>query len=145
MKKMNKMNKNKAFTLVELMIVVAIVGILSAIAYPSYEQYVIRSKRADAMGALMNLAQAMERYKVNNYNYGISGISDVFVDQVPVDGGTAYYTLSAVPTDANTGYLLTATPTGSMSGKDTPLTLTHTGAKTWNGKNCWPESGNSCP
>lgn len=138
------MTKSRGFTLVEMMIVLAIIGIISAIAYPSYDQYVIRSKRSDGMAALMNLAQAMERFKTNNYNYSIAGIDDVFVDHVPVDGGTPYYTLSAVPTNGNAGYLLTATPVGSMAGKGQPLTLTHTGAKTWGAKNCWPEASSDC-
>lgn len=138
------MKRNFGFTMVELMIVVAILGIIVSIAYPSYEQQIIRSKRADGISAMMNLAQAMERYRVSNYNYGIADISDVFVDHVPVDGGTPYYTLSAEATDGNAGYLLTATPVGSMDGKDDALTLTHTGAKTWGAKTCWPTSGNDC-
>jgi len=36
------------FTLIEVMIVVAIVAILSAIAFPSYQESVRKSKRADA-------------------------------------------------------------------------------------------------
>jgi len=136
---------SRGFTLVELMIVVAIVGIIASIAYPSYERYVTRSKRSDGMAALMSLANAMERYKVNNYDYGISSVTDVFAGQVPVEGGDAYYILSAVPSGVgDTGYMLTATPTGSMSGKKT-LTLTHTGARTWGGDNCWPEGGSTCP
>jgi type IV pilus assembly protein PilE len=38
----------KGFTLIELMIVVAVVGILAAIAYPSYQDSVRKSRRADA-------------------------------------------------------------------------------------------------
>ena len=137
------MKRIKGFSLVELIIVVAIIGIISAIAYPSYENYIIRSKRADAMGALVNAAQAMERYKVNNYDYNVDNdISKVFATQVPVDGGTAYYTLSVRGT--NTTYTLTATPTGSMAGKDDPLTISNTGAKTWGAKTCWPEAGSDC-
>lgn len=134
---------NKGFTLVEVIIVVAIIGLLSAIAYPSYEDYVIRGKRADAMGALMNASQAMERYKVNNYDYDVgSNLSSVFATQVPVEGGDAYYDLTIESTA--TTYTITATPTGSLAGKDDPLTLTHAGVRGWGAKTCWPESGNDC-
>lgn len=135
--------KFKGFTLVEVIIVVAIIGILGAIAYPSYDNYIIRSKRADAMGALMNASQAMERYKVNNYDYNVgTNLGQVFATQVPVEGGDAYYTLSVV--SDNTTYTITATPTGTMAGKDDPLTLNHAGVRGWGAKSCWPEGGNDC-
>lgn len=39
-----QMNKQQGFTLIELMIVVAIMGVLAAIAFPRYQDYVVRSQ-----------------------------------------------------------------------------------------------------
>jgi len=141
---------SRGFTLTEIVIVVAIIGILAAIAYPSYDSQITRSKRADAMAALTNAAQAMERFRVNNYSYNVPGsdISVVFSNQVPTEGGTPYYTLSLQNVTATT-YTLVATPVNSMAGKDGPLTLTESGARTWTDKdgvlhNCWPTESSTC-
>lgn len=40
---------NKGFSLIELMVVVAIVGILAMIAYPSYQDYVTKTRIAEAI------------------------------------------------------------------------------------------------
>ncbi len=140
--KTNLKTKIKAFTLIEMMIVIAIVGIIAAIAYPAYQENIASAKRADAMSALMLASQAMERFRSNSFDYDVSSdITQVFANQVPVEGGTAYYNLSVATTA--TSYTLTATPTGSMTGKKV-LTLTNTGARTWGADACWPERGHSC-
>lgn len=134
-------SQSKAFTLIEVMIVVAILGIVASIAYPAYTEHIAKAKRADAMAALVLAAEAYERYRTKPpYSYNVA-IDQIFAKQVPVDGGRAYYNLTS--TQSATSYKITATPTGSMSGKKT-LTLSNTGARTWGSQNCWPESGNSC-
>ena len=57
------------FTLIELMIVVAIIGIIAAIAYPNYTKSVQKSRRADAMVMLANVASVEERILTKEGQY----------------------------------------------------------------------------
>lgn len=49
------------FSLLEMLIVVLLLGILSVIAYPAYQQYVLRSYRAEAVTTLLTLANRQEQ------------------------------------------------------------------------------------
>lgn len=53
------------FTLIELMIVVAIVAIIAAVALPSYFGSIRKSRRADAVNMMAQIAQAQERFRGN--------------------------------------------------------------------------------
>lgn len=119
----------KGFTLIELMIALAIVGILAAVAYPSYQNSVAKARRAEATAALLEGAQALERYYSVNGRYvdGSGNLPAVFPTRVP-DNGTAYYTIAASGTPAASSFTLRATRTGAMSGDPCgEFEINHTG------------------
>lgn len=150
--------RSRGFTLIELMITVAVVAVLAAIAIPSYNQYVLRSHRAEAKNIMLSVAQRLEQ------NYTLSGsyartqgataddidatdIAGWGLNQVPLSGAARYnITFGAgQPTAATFG--LVATPAGAQVA-DTVcgvLTLDNRNLKGANGQNnrsqvtrdCW--------
>ena len=59
------------FTLIELLVVVLIIGILAAIALPSYQKAVLRSRLTSTLVDLPALQQAQELYYMTNGKYSI--------------------------------------------------------------------------
>lgn len=127
--------RNRGFTLIELMIAVAVVGILAAIAYPSYQQYVERTRRGDAIASLMSLAQAQERHMAR-----CGGYADSITDTAtcadaglgrPATSEEGYYNLALTNIASDATYTLTATPTGAQAsdGLCSQFSLTHLGQR----------------
>ena len=100
-------NRNFGFTVIELMIVVMIVAILVALAYPSYIQYVRKSKRGDAQQLLLNWSINQEIYRSSNTSY--AGLDDL---PAPTADANYSYDFAAAPTA--TTYNLRATAQGDQ-------------------------------
>ena len=63
------MKRNAGFTLIDVMATLAVIVILAALTLPSLGQYVVKSKRAQAQAALLQLMQQQERYYSQNNSY----------------------------------------------------------------------------
>jgi len=115
------------FTLIELMITVAVVAILAAIAIPSYQDHVRKSRRAQAKADLVELGQLLERFHTVQNTY--SGFSLAF-SQSPREGG-AQYNISLDGSATSSAFKLQAVPVGGQaSDKCGTLTLDQAGRKT---------------
>ena len=114
---------NKGFTLVEMMIVIAVIGVLAAIAYPSYQKSIIKTKRTEMMTEMQNIANKIESRKLAEGNYNNIGIAS---QNFPANNPN--YTYSVAP--ATSKWVITATPIAtSIVANDGTLTLDHTGQK----------------
>lgn len=64
-----RMRLSKGFTLAETMVVLIILSVLAALAYPSYGDYVTRTRRAEGQVALMNAMQQQEHHRALHHTY----------------------------------------------------------------------------
>ena len=110
----------RGFTLIELMITVAIIGIIATIAYPSYQDHVMRTRRADAKTALLTLQQAQEKFRANCIEYADNLVTagnrvcntgtSTFSVEHGDESSQGFYDLST--TGTATTYTITATHKG---------------------------------
>lgn len=129
--KANQVTKiQRGFTLIEMMIVVAIIGILAAIAYPSYQNYVIKTKRTDMMSEMQNIASEIESRKLAQGSYSaISvGVKTDFATAYPRQGIGLYDVNISDPLVAK--WTIIARPkTSTQMASDGNLSLNYQGVK----------------
>ena len=103
------------FTLIEVMITVAIVGILAAIAYPSYQNSVLKGRRAQARTAITDLLLQEERFasQQNCYLAFTSTSAGAGTVTTPPTPATACGGASALP--ANVPFRILSSDSGSSS------------------------------
>jgi type IV pilus assembly protein PilE len=141
------MRATRGFTLLELMITVVIVAIFAAIALPSYQEQIRKTRRADARQELMRLATAQERFYTNCNSYAktLSGsqakCEGLGAAGATLDSENGYYKISLAGAGGN--YTLTAEAQKGQE-KDTKcgnLSLTDAGVKgatgTLGAAECW--------
>lgn len=137
------MKKRAGFTLIELMVAVAVIGILAAIAFPSYQDYIRRSKRAAAKAVLSDLANRQQAYLNDKRAYAGSLSALVPSFSAPSEIGSDYqFAVTADNTASPPTFSVTATPISSTMLADKcgtsasiPLALSQAGGRTPAG--CW--------
>ena len=111
----------QGFTLIELMIVVALIGILAALAYPSYQRYVIKTKRTDMMTEMQNIASQIESRKLAQGRYLQVEVAD-FQGNFPRTGtNNAVYTISLSPTAVDSSDGKEKLTSGNWEIRATPI------------------------
>jgi type IV pilus assembly protein PilE len=148
--------RGQGFTMIEILITLLVVTILVGVAYPAYTEKLRSTRRADAIGALMSLANRESTFRANYNSYTVtlvapSGCSGsacgLGFASSRSDGG--YYTLSAAAGTAGiaTSFVLSAAPragTDQASDKCGTLTLDQRGVQGVSGaasgvtaQDCW--------
>jgi type IV pilus assembly protein PilE len=124
------MRTTQGFTLLELLTVIGIISILGMLALPAYNDYVTRSKIAEATSNLSDGRVKLEQFFQDNRTY--TG------GPTPTNTTNFDYTLGGAST---TAYTLTATGKGSMLGFVYTINQANTKSTTGTGTGWAPTAG----
>jgi len=119
----------RGFTLVEMLITIAVIAILAGVAWPSYESYVRRSKRATAQSALMTIANREQAHLLDLRGYTTS-LAALNVSAPQELRGDYAFTIVVDNAVSPRTFVATATPLNLQARNgELPLTVSQSGAR----------------
>jgi type IV pilus assembly protein PilE len=127
----------KGLTLIEMLIALACVALLASLAWPSYQNLILRSQRAQARASLLQAAHWLERAASANGSYPLT--ADVPASVLQIEGQRYKMTVSS----SAQSYTLSATPVGTQTADACgTLTVNHLGVRNVQGASqtaaqCW--------
>ena len=107
----DRQGRKRGFTLIELLVVVAIIAILAAIAYPSYQNSVIKARRTEGQALLLEIAARQEQYHADTRTF-TTDMTELGYGMDPTSSENGYYNGDAIagPTgNIATSFVATAT------------------------------------
>lgn len=120
--------RQTGFSLIELMITVAVVALLAGVAYPSYTNHVIRTKRSAAQAQMLDIANRQQQFLLANRAYASTTDLANSGFTLPKDVSSNYGYSITVGATTVPSFTVTFTPTGAQA-VDGVLTLNSEGAK----------------
>ncbi len=143
MRKRGINHMERGFTLIELMVAMVVLSILMAIALPSYNNYVTRSKVPAGLDALSAYATRMEQRYQDTGSYANGAACGVAVPTVD------NFTVTCALSGGGQGFTATATGSGPLAGYG--YTINQNGVRVTTAHprgvpatNCWSTKGSLC-
>lgn len=120
------------FTLIEMLIVLALMAVLVLLAVPSYEQFLQRAHRSQAISGLLQTAACQERLRAGTGDYDLARCR-------PRDGARYRFTYGPWRR-TDRGFAVIAQPTGAQARDPCgALVYTSLGQRLARGKDASPE------
>lgn len=109
----------RGFTTIELLIAIVVLGVVVALALPSYQSSLRKSRRVEAFNALTSIQQGQERHRSINPSFttNLTAAPSASIPGLGLPGtrtGGGYYDLAVTVVDATT-YVATATAVAGTS------------------------------
>jgi len=120
-------NREAGFTIIEVMIVVVIIAVLGAVALPAYNDYILRSRLAEAYANLGDMSTKLEQFYQDNRTYAGACTAGGTVANLPTAANAKYFTISCPTLNATQFTVQAAGNAANVAGFT--FTVDNTGLK----------------